>query len=275
MENDLQSTIEALKPFENQRIMDLVECAGIDISDWANYKGKEPATNPKYCYEWSFLSEQAGVLVCCIWHDMLQESDGKVQAIFNVLKTAETQKSQQQKRAHKLHNELHRAKDNRWTIRAVIVSEKFTRNGTSKVDKRLLDDSPWFVDSYDPYTNEWKLTRGVGDHQSRFVDQFDEHGAASRHEVQGYAFTRDPKERSKVLERAQGRCEFCGQSGFRMPSGALYLETHHIVPLSEDGADNTQNMIALCPNDHREAHYGVSAQSMRTKMLQIILSKQA
>ena len=35
--------------------MDLVKLAGVDVSDWANFKGKHASTNPKYCYEWSFI----------------------------------------------------------------------------------------------------------------------------------------------------------------------------------------------------------------------------
>lgn len=271
MEVELSETLNSLKPTERLRIIDLVKMAGVDVSDWANFKGKEPATNPKYCYEWSFVSEQTATLVCCIWHDMLEVTEGKIQAVFNVLKTAVTQNAQQKKRAHKFHNDLHRAKDNSWTIRAVILSEKFSRNGTSKVDKRVLDESPWFVDSYDPYTNEWKLTRGKGEHQTKFVDQFSEEGPAFRKEVNGIAFKRDGKQRLEVLERAQGICEFCGQPGFQLPSGALYLETHHIIPLSEGGPDVASNMIALCPNDHREAHYGIKAPHMRVRMQEIIV----
>jgi hypothetical protein len=45
--------LSELKPKKRQRIMDLVEEAGVDITDWANIKrGKKwAAANPKYCYE--------------------------------------------------------------------------------------------------------------------------------------------------------------------------------------------------------------------------------
>jgi 5-methylcytosine-specific restriction protein A len=273
MEAISEDLLSLLIPTEKKRIIDLVESAGINISDWANYKGNEPSTNPKYCYEWSFVSEASKTMVCCLWHDMLIDENGKVSATFNVLKTAEGQKAQQRKRAHKLHNDLHRAKDNNWAIRAVIVSEKSAHNGTSKVDKRLLDDTPWFVENYDPYSNEWKLARGLGEHQAQFVDQFSSQMPVPRNEVTSSVFTRNAKEREKVLLRAQGHCEFCGAKGFQMPSGARYLETHHIIPLAEEGPDNSGNMIALCPNDHREVHYGVKAQSLRKLMLNLLVSK--
>ena len=48
---------EELKPTEKQLVMDLVEAAGVEVSDWANSSrgAKGAAANPKYCYEWSFL----------------------------------------------------------------------------------------------------------------------------------------------------------------------------------------------------------------------------
>jgi 5-methylcytosine-specific restriction endonuclease McrA len=41
-----------------------------------------------------------------------------------------------------------------------------------------------------------------------------------------------------------------------MKDGAYYLEVHHIIPLSENGEDSVDNAIALCPNCHRQEHYG-------------------
>lgn len=48
--------LEFLKPKERLRVMDLVESVGIDVTDWANFKGgiERAASNPKYCYEWSY-----------------------------------------------------------------------------------------------------------------------------------------------------------------------------------------------------------------------------
>jgi 5-methylcytosine-specific restriction endonuclease McrA len=69
----------------------------------------------------------------------------------------------------------------------------------------------------------------------------------------GSAFDRRPEVRRIVLVRAAGRCEWCGQSGFSMANGRTYLETHHIIPLSEKGLDTPENLVALCPNHHRRS----------------------
>jgi 5-methylcytosine-specific restriction enzyme A len=73
--------------------------------------------------------------------------------------------------------------------------------------------------------------------------------------------------RLQVKRRANGKCEYCGESGFRTEGGAIYLETHHVIPLSEHGKDRISNVIALCPKDHRMAHYAEGRDSMRNQML--------
>jgi 5-methylcytosine-specific restriction endonuclease McrA len=61
-----------------------------------------------------------------------------------------------------------------------------------------------------------------------------------------------------VHERAKGFCEKCKKEApfLRDKDKLPYLEVHHIIPLSEGGDDTVDNAIALCPNCHRQAHYG-------------------
>jgi 5-methylcytosine-specific restriction protein A len=55
-----------------------------------------------------------------------------------------------------------------------------------------------------------------------------------------------------------------------MTDGRIYLETHHVVPLSEKGVDHEWNVVALCPNDHREAHHGERRDAIRTRLLAML-----
>ena len=71
-----------------------------------------------------------------------------------------------------------------------------------------------------------------------------------------HTYTRDPAVRAYVLRNANGRCEYCGATSFVKPNGEFYLEAHHLLALSEDGPDTPENVVALCANHHREAHYG-------------------
>lgn len=89
-------------------------------------------------------------------------------------------------------------------------------------------------------------------------------------------YLRDWKVRSAVLRRADGHCELCGQPGFLMPDGDRYLEAHHIIAMADDGADTTENVIAICPGHHREAHYGARREVLEAEMvskLQNILNR--
>lgn len=63
---------------------------------------------------------------------------------------------------------------------------------------------------------------------------------------------------AEVLFRANGICERCELPApfKRAKDGSPYLEIHHKTPLSESGEDSLGNTIALCPNCHRELHYG-------------------
>lgn len=65
-----------------------------------------------------------------------------------------------------------------------------------------------------------------------------------------------------IIERAKrlaaGKCQDCGQLApfINKLTKELFLEVHHIVPLSEGGEDSINNVVALCPNCHRKRHYG-------------------
>lgn len=97
-------------------------------------------------------------------------------------------------------------------------------------------------------------------------DQFID-APATQKESTSIAYERNPECRRAVLLRSNGFCEYCGTPGFIKPNGNTYLETHHIVALAEGGHDHPNNMIALCPNDHREAHYGRNKAELRELFL--------
>lgn len=73
--------------------------------------------------------------------------------------------------------------------------------------------------------------------------------------------------------RSKGHCEWCGAQGFRKHDGEIYLESHHVVQLCAGGLDEITNVIALCPNDHRMAHYGEHREIMAQEMLARILER--
>jgi hypothetical protein len=84
-------------------------------------------------------------------------------------------------------------------------------------------------------------------------------------------YARDPKIRGAVMQRAGGKCEYCGEVGFRREDGTRYLECHHIIALANEGADRMTNVIALCPHHHREAHFGERSSELEGEMIKKLL----
>jgi 5-methylcytosine-specific restriction protein A len=72
------------------------------------------------------------------------------------------------------------------------------------------------------------------------------------------SFKRSPYVVAEVLHRAAGVCGSCLKAApfARKKDGAPYLEVHHRRQLAHGGEDTVANAIAVCPNCHRELHYG-------------------
>ena len=71
-------------------------------------------------------------------------------------------------------------------------------------------------------------------------------------------YHRNPDVVAEVLYLADGKCNRCKKPApfNRAATDAPYLEVHHTIHLANGGQDTVENAEALCPNCHREAHYG-------------------
>jgi 5-methylcytosine-specific restriction protein A len=80
-------------------------------------------------------------------------------------------------------------------------------------------------------------------------------------------FSRSQVVRDYALARANGRCENCDDNApFVGVSGLPFLEVHHILRLSDGGPDAPNSVAAICPNCHREAHYGKAARELNSRL---------
>lgn len=70
-----------------------------------------------------------------------------------------------------------------------------------------------------------------------------------------YIYNRNHDVKEYTLQRAQGRCELCGDGAPFYVEGKPFLECHHIQWLSKGGRDFPDNTAALCPNCHRKLHH--------------------
>lgn len=71
-------------------------------------------------------------------------------------------------------------------------------------------------------------------------------------------YVRNPYISEYVKRKSNCICQDCKEPApfVNRQTGEPYLETHHVIPLSEGGKDTLNNVIALCPNCHRKRHYG-------------------
>jgi 5-methylcytosine-specific restriction protein A len=77
-----------------------------------------------------------------------------------------------------------------------------------------------------------------------------------------------------TLQRSKGICEACFQKApFETQTGP-FLEVHHVHQLSDGGPDHPENVIALCPNCHRRAHYSVDAKEFNLSLIKSVLKKE-
>jgi 5-methylcytosine-specific restriction protein A len=80
--------------------------------------------------------------------------------------------------------------------------------------------------------------------------------------------------RSEVVKRyalrvADGVCQGCSnEAPFVSTSGEPFLEVHHLHRRSDGGADNPDNVIALCPNCHRRVHYGRDGDDFNRQLIE-------
>jgi 5-methylcytosine-specific restriction protein A len=90
----------------------------------------------------------------------------------------------------------------------------------------------------------------------------------------GY-FARSEAVRQYVLRRAAGKCEGCGAlAPFITVAGMPYLEPHHIRRLTDQGPDDPRHMAALCPNCHREIHYGKEGDKFNGRLQEDVSAKE-
>ncbi|CCE22492.1 HNH endonuclease [Methylotuvimicrobium alcaliphilum] len=118
-----------------------------------------------------------------------------------------------------------------------------------------------FCFSYEHYSSQFELQvkqsldSDATQRQNRLASS---HKTPSKMETIVTVFKRNPDVVAEVLIRAKGKCESCGKPApfKRRKDDKPYLEVHHKVFLSNGGDDTVENAEALCPNCHKEKHFG-------------------
>ncbi|MCX9157279.1 HNH endonuclease [Niveibacterium sp. 24ML] len=138
----------------------------------------------------------------------------------------------------------------------------------SRAKRHTVDPVPWAIIYYGMMTGECCITHCVA--PGRFADQFaliePDATDPERPTRETSTYLRRREVCMRVLKRAGGVCEYCGERGFEPHDSRTYLETHHVVPLCEGVPDQDSNVAALCPDGHRRAHHGQERSVIRAQL---------
>lgn len=78
---------------------------------------------------------------------------------------------------------------------------------------------------------------------------------------------RDLQVKDWILKNAEDICECCaGVAPFLTAEGVPFLEVHHLRLLADHGSDTISNAVAVCPNCHRELHFGANSAALLNRL---------
>lgn len=123
------------------------------------------------------------------------------------------------------------------------------------------------AESSTPTTSSVRLIQ----RRQRALDAATEAGERNPKEARRLYYERSAAVRDYVLARADSTCESCGKSApFKREDGTPYLEPHHTRRLSDGGSDHPRWVGAVCPNCHREMHYGADGAEKNKRLQQVL-----
>jgi hypothetical protein len=91
-----------------------------------------------------------------------------------------------------------------------------------------------------------------GDELNNLIAKIDEKNKAQsvkKQEQKSGRYKRNPSLSWALKQKYHDRCQVCQEK--LMVENGFFCDTHHIVPLKNDGADTSDNMAVVCPNHHR------------------------
>jgi 5-methylcytosine-specific restriction enzyme A len=94
----------------------------------------------------------------------------------------------------------------------------------------------------------------LSDSELQMRAKYSKKGAGTR-QVSTNTYERNVYVAELARRRANGHCQLCeNPAPFKGIKGEPFLESHHIIWLSQGGEDSIENTVALCPNCHRKMH---------------------
>jgi 5-methylcytosine-specific restriction enzyme A len=268
---NLNDQLESLRPTRKERLIDLVERCGIDVTPWGNnYLGKHPSQNPAFCYEWAFKSTD--LILINIWRENLKIENSNIFQVLNLRQFIEEESEPRKGRNKRFDEYIREAYEKNLSVRAIILD----RNSRETVGKRMLDSEIWRVAFYEYASGEFKIERTTAREQSDIEnpenedEELNSFPEGSLREQFIKHRKREARLRSAKIKRfAQthaGRV-FCEVKNCKIdfnekygPIGQGFAHVHHLTPLKEapdEGRQtNLDDLAVVCPNCHAMIHRG-------------------
>lgn len=276
----IKSVLSSLRPDREDRVIDCVREAGIDVSDWSNWKhgASRASQNPRYCYEWSFI-EPGHAVALNLWFSNMRIEGGRIVQRHNFLEGVRNSgKSNWVSRNRKMHRAVSTAYEDGLPVRVIVCDgvmrgRQDPQQRPSSVNARILDPVAWAVSSLDYSTGDVLLTRGVRPGRAAASPQTNKrewypdeaslpavHTEGGRKSVIVNAVERDPRARRECLRFFGHRCQVCDLL-FEERYGDVgqgFIHVHHIKPLGSSKGprtvDPTKDLVPVCPNCHAMLH---------------------
>jgi 5-methylcytosine-specific restriction enzyme A len=274
------SALDELKPSDKRLVMDLLSEAGFDVSDWKNYKGRSPASNPRYCYNWSF--EQPGEQIAvCLWHRDLRQEAGRIvyrrKPRVMRLRPDASGAVTWNRRSQEFGENLEIAYLQRLPIRVIIVdgSQRDPAEVKSKasiVRARRLDEVPWAVTELDLATGECLVVRGAAPEAPAVASYDLELSWFEGRQKAAFVLHRRREGRARREKLNQFRNDNGGRLFCEVPKcgfdfvakygelGEGYAQVHHLQALGrapkEGRMVKLEDLAVVCANCHAMIHRG-------------------
>jgi hypothetical protein len=268
-----------LRPVERLLVMDILQSLGMDVAKWADMRGgtHRAASNPKYCYNWSF-HQPGEFVVACFWYEGLKQKGSRLYYEINRSlrgpRRTEPGTGSDNKRANELDRYLWLAYSEQLPLRIIFVRgspHNAAKQKPPSVNARLLDPAPWAVVEYDVRTGRCVMERDVApvpvSISAEDVETSGFEGALRRKFVT-HRRREGTMRRAKIAEAIakHGRllCEVpqCGFD-FEKRYGKLghgYAQVHHLIPLHKapaaGRAAKLSDLAIVCANCHVMIHAG-------------------
>lgn len=172
-------------PVKKQPVREVLELAGLDVSDWAFTKDGDDIENPNDNIgrntNWSFIGTEGEPTALCVWYKSIDwDANPPVyrgnEYVYErkLIELAGTKKGKDGvgrlnakiRQARQLHQAVYDAKSRRQVVKLILVDGiqipiEEAAEKSSKVRARGLDHAPWYVHECDGESGDFLIVRGV------------------------------------------------------------------------------------------------------------------